>query len=206
MSDKILQNLPLNKFLIFVCNENQKKKTKYINEIDVNTLREGFLKNVDGNREIQRAKTQFDSGLSLLRPEVDALLTDIYAKYCHLWADDNAIGIDEFINTNPIPTAIEDEFSRYQLILDELETASKIAQVDCIAVDKSEVFQIFTDYARKWKSKLAERLAIIYKEKFDEVNDFIGETQTVLRRELKDEEDFTAAIECLVNVYKHIER
>lgn len=175
-------------------------------KIDVSTLREGFLNNVNSNKEIQRATAQFDSGLSLLQPEMDALLKDIYAKYCHLWADDNEIGIEEFINTDPIPTAIEDEFNRYQQILDELETTSKIAQVDCIAVDMSDVFQLFTDYARKWKTKLAERLAIIYKEKFDEVNDFIGETQTVLRRELKDEEEFTASIECLVNVYKHIDR
>lgn len=169
-------------------------------------LREGFFKNVNGNKEIQRAQSKFDSGLSLLQPQIDALLKDIFEKYSNLWDDDNERHIEEFIEMDPIPSAIEDEFSRYQQTLDELENTPKIAQVDCIAIDLSEIFEQFIEYARKWKSKLAERLATIYKGKFDEVNDFIGDTQIVLRRELKDEEEFTAAIECLVNVYKHIDR
>lgn len=178
----------------------------HIYNIDVNTLKEGFFKNVNGNKEIQRATAQFDSGLSLLQPELDALLQDIYAKYNFLWSNDNEPAIDKFIATDPNPSAIVDEFSRYQEILNDLERASKIAHIECIAIDMSEVFQQFTEYARKWKRTLAERLAHIYKERFDEVNDFISDTQTVLRRELKDEEEFTAAIECLINVYKHIDR
>lgn len=159
-----------------------------------------------GNKEIQRNIANFDSGLSLLQPQVDSLLKEIYVKNCYLWPDDLENQLQAFVDTDPYPSTIEDEFRKYQCILDELENAEKVIQINCIAIGLNEVYEEFLEHARKWKRRLAEMLAEIYKDIFDELNDFIQDTECVLRRELKDEDDFTAAIECLLNVYKNSER
>lgn len=164
------------------------------------------MNNVLGNKEIQRSISRFDSGLSLLQPHVDALLKQMYTKYFYLWPDDLEEQLQEFVDTDPYPSTIDDEFCKYQHILDELESADKVIQINCIAIDLREVYDEFIEHARKWKRRLAEILAENYKVTYDELNDFIEDTECSLRRELKDEEDFTAAIECLLNVYKNSER
>lgn len=179
------------------------KKKKHIDEIH---LQQGFLNNVLGNKEIQRAISKFDGGLSLLRPQIDGLLKSVYTKYQYLWSDDLEQRVMKFVDADPYPSEIEDEFVRCQLVLDELDIVEKLTQINCIAVDLSEGYDRLSEYARNWKRKLAEVLANIYKDKFDEINDFIRDTDSILRRELKDDEDFTATIECLLNVYKNSER
>lgn len=169
-------------------------------------LKEGFLKNVLGNKEIQRAISKFDSGLSLLQPQIDSLLKEMYTNNCYLWPADLEEQLQAFIDTDPYPSSIEDEFCKYQHILDELESAEKIIQINCIAIGLNEVYDKFLDHARKWKRRLAELLADKYKDTYDELNDFIFDTECVLRRELEDDEDFTATIECLLNVYQKSER
>lgn len=159
-----------------------------------------------GNKEIQRAISKFDSGLSLLRPQIDTLLNDIYTKNCYLWPTDLEERLQEFVAADPYPSAIEDEFAKYQQILDDLEKAEKLTQINCIAIELGEVYHEFIEHAKAWKRRLAELLAEVYKDVFDELNDFIQDTECVLRRELKDEDDFTAAIECLLNVYSNSER
>lgn len=177
-----------------------KKKTDEIN------LKEGFLKNVLGNKEIQRAISKFDSGLTLLRPQIDSFLKEIYADHSYLWPNDLEQQLESFVHSDPYPSTIEDEFTKYQQILDELENDEKLTQINCIAIDLREIYGEFTEHAKKWKRRLAELLAEVYKHIYDELNDFIGDTECILRRELKDEDDFTAAIECLLNVYGNGER
>lgn len=173
--------------------------------VEIN-LKEGFLNNVLGNKEIQRTIANFDSGLSLLQPQVDSLLKEIYAKNCYLWPTDLEEQLQAFVDTDPYPSTIEDEFRKYQCILDELENAEKVIQINCIAIGLNEVYEEFLEHAQRWKRRLGEMLAEIYKDIFDELNDFIQDTECVLRRELKDEDDFTAAIECLLHVYQNSER
>lgn len=164
------------------------------------------MKNLLENKEIQRAITKFDSGLSLLAPEIDHLLKDLYTKNCFLWTDNIEAELKELVDSDPYPSPIEDMFVKYQKILNKLEQAKKLSQVDCIAIDLTEVYGEFIEHAKKWKRRLAEMLADIYKDKYDELNDFIEDTEIVLRRKLKDDDDFTSAVECLLNVYRNSER
>lgn len=120
--------------------------------------------------------------------------------------DENVEEMQKFIHSDPFPTAIEDEFSRYQRILDDLHNADKFVQINCIYIDLTEMFDQLIDHIKASKRKLAELLAIVYKDNFDELNDFIEDTETVLRRDIQDDEDFGAAIACLLNVYKNSER
>lgn len=169
-------------------------------------MQQAFYKMMLGNKELQRTITKFDSGLSLLQPQIDSFLTDIYAKHCYLWASDTQHHIQEFVDTDPNPSAIEDEFTRYQHIFDQLKCAEKVSQINCIAIDLAEIYDHFIGCVIQSKKRLGELLAIIYKDKFDELNDFIENTEYVLRHKLKDDEDFMAAIECLLNVYQNSER
>lgn len=164
------------------------------------------MNNVLGNKEIQRSRSKFDSGLSLLQPQIDRLLKGIYKNNRYLWPDNLEEQLQRFVDTDPYPSSIEDEFCKYQQILDDLNCAEKIVQINCIAIALNEVYDEFLMHARKWKRRLAEILAEIYKNIYDELNDFIQDTECILRRELKDEEDFTAAIECLLHVYQNSER
>lgn len=177
--------------------------TKNQDEIDLN---EGFLTNVLGNKEIQRDISKFDSGLSLLKPQIDNLLKELYVKNCHLWPKDLEEQLQNFIDTNPYPSRIEDEFRLYQQILDDLNRAKKLIQIQCIAIELHDVYEQFIEYARTRKRRLAEILANISKDLYDELNDFIENTECILRRELKDDDDFTAAIACLLEVYKNSDR
>lgn len=169
-------------------------------------LQHGFLKNVLGNKAVQRAISKFDSGLSLLQPQIDTLLKLVDTKYQHLWTDDLNERVEAFVSAIPYPSEIEDEFVKCQSNLDALSNVEKLVQIDCIAVDLSQVYGQFSEYASKWKRNLAEALINIYKGVFDEIHDFIQENECVLHRQLNDEEDFTATIECLLNVYKSNER
>lgn len=167
-------------------------------------LQQSFSNIVLDNKEIQRAISKFDSGLSLLQPQIDSLLRSVSKKYNFLWSDDLEQRLTEFADANP--SEIEDEFIRCQLILDEMENAEKQVRINCIAVDFSETYNQFSNYVSEWKRKLVKMLATIYRNIFDEIDDFIRNTDCILRRKLNNEEDFTAIIECLLDVQKNNER
>lgn len=164
------------------------------------------MNNLLENKDIQRARTKFDSGLSLLAPEIDHLLEDLYTKNCYLWNENIEDELTEVVASDPYPSPIEDVFVKYQTILKELEQTEKRAQVNCIAIDLREVYGECIEHAKKWKRRFAELLADIYKDKYDELNDSIKDTEIVLQRKMEDDDDFTSAIECLLNVYKNSER
>lgn len=173
-------------------------------KIDEINLQQGFSNIVLDNKEIQRAISKFDSGLSLLQPQIDSSLRSVCKKYQFLWSDDLEQRLAEFVDANP--SEIEDEFIRCQLILDEMENAEKQVRINCIAVDFSETYNQFSNYVSEWKRRLVKMLATIYKNIFDEIDDFIRNTDCILRRKLNNEEDFTAIIECLLDVHKNDER
>lgn len=177
-----------------------------LQSIDDINLQQGFLKNILGNKEIQRAIAKFDSGLSLLRPQIDSMLKDIYTKNAYLWNEQIGAELQELVNSDPYPSAIEDAFFKYQQILDDLQKKEKLIQINCIAIDLTEVYDAYIKQAKKWKKELAHQLATIYRGKFDEINDFIHDIECIVRRELKDEDDFMAAIECLMEVYQNGDR
>lgn len=168
-------------------------------------LKQGFLTNVLANKDIQRDATKFDSGLTLIQPQIDKYLKEIYEKYLYLF-DDTDEEIQKFVDSDPFPSCIEDEFARYQRYLDDLKYAEKFIPINCILIDLTEMFGQLTEHVKASKRKLAELLAIVYKTHFDELNDFMEDTECVLKREIKDDEDFGAAIACLLNVYKNSER
>lgn len=159
-----------------------------------------YFKLMSEHKEIFRAMQSFNSGLSLLEPELNAFSKKLFEDHCYLWSTEVENSLKSFAESNPLAADIRDEFSNFDSRTEQLQNVDRTRVIGSFIIDLTEVYDDFVEYSKKWKSILGKLLSDIYVKKLKESIAYMDDIEFTLERSLNDFDDISNAMKCLENV------
>ncbi|XP_025829635.1 dynein heavy chain 8, axonemal [Agrilus planipennis] len=161
-----------------------------------------YFKSVSEQKEIVRIFMGLQGVMYLLQPDVQKLLKS-YLSYSFLWVEDREDQVSAFANKDPLIVEITEQFCEYDARADEIRNLPEIHDIGAIRVIMENYKLALLVESEAWKHLLGKYLGVIYKQKLNDMVNFIKTQEKTLSRPINDLDDCRIAMACLAVIREH---
>ncbi|RLU26152.1 hypothetical protein DMN91_002318 [Ooceraea biroi] len=154
-----------------------------------NTSLNSYFQSVSDHKEIIRSTMSLQGLILILRDDVSKV-GNSYLRYSYIWAENRNEIIQAFVDSKPLIQEIKEKFMEYEDLLTEIQNLPARHVLGPLQIDT----------AVAWMKSLGVMLSNKYKEKLQNIIDYINEKNKVLSRNIKDLEDVRVAMKCLAEI------
>ncbi|XP_026831330.1 dynein heavy chain 8, axonemal [Ooceraea biroi] len=164
-----------------------------------NTSLNSYFQSVSDHKEIIRSTMSLQGLILILRDDVSKV-GNSYLRYSYIWAENRNEIIQAFVDSKPLIQEIKEKFMEYEDLLTEIQNLPARHVLGPLQIDTDKLKLAFSIEAVAWMKSLGVMLSNKYKEKLQNIIDYINEKNKVLSRNIKDLEDVRVAMKCLAEI------
>ncbi|XP_070548103.1 dynein axonemal heavy chain 8-like [Ptychodera flava] len=159
-----------------------------------------YYKSIADHKDINKLVMMLSSAINSIRPDVGTALQQ-YNTFQFLWeAEDRAKKVQDFLETSPILSDWKAEIMRYQSLEQEIEELEPSIRVGAVELFAEPIKLALTVEAKAWKLLFGRSLNEEYRQKMNEITEFVSDYTKKLSRPIGDLDDVRNAMSALEDI------
>ncbi|XP_023932850.1 dynein heavy chain 8, axonemal [Lingula anatina] len=158
-----------------------------------------YFKNISDHKDVSKVVMMLSSACNSFRDVIGEALQQ-YKMYYYLWEKDREQTVTEFLQTEPTLSEFRAEIQQFERLQEEIDEMELTQIVGPIALSAGPLKLALSVERKSWEMMYARQLNIKYKEKMEEIGEFVEQYMLRLSRPIKDLEDVRHSMEGLEDI------